>query len=522
VDLLIPGRNGHGYALARMIENVTCPKHDDGTPMGTCLAQPRSVLAMPYVGPDEVDPKEGGHSGTPWTLASAITRTVDRYVQEATQDPKDGPQHLVLNLSMGWEPRWGGAYTASPDELDGPLRAVHDALVHARCHGALVLAAAGNVPGGPEKATGAMYPAAWEIKAAPSPAECVAFEGGIGTMLDLPYRPFPDYGYRPLVHAVGGVDGADTPLRRTRSESMPRIVAPAAMAAGLVPKGTRVGHPGGGHRVTTAPESTRVLTGTSVSTALVSSAATTLWAFRPELSTSDLMEVLWKTGADLNQPPKLPMKTHTCLGGGACTSTPHRLSICNALEAVCSSGVSRCPVYVAACQSVAPYGGKASMPGSAAMAAFEAACQPWLKIDGSTCVETFETPDVELFGTQVGPRLTPQPGDHFCSACFMQFDPRADMANITISIDPRTTADLGAAAVHLYSGRSTSAMRVDLSEQLPATLVPGETYRIRNVPVRVSSNLSAAEISFQLLSDPAARSTRMPQSVTESIPHAIY
>jgi Subtilase family len=522
---LISGRNGHGYALARLMENVMCPREPDGSSTGACLSQPEAVLAMPRVGPDEVDQKEGGHSGTPWELAAAITRTVDDFIERASQDAKSPPQRLVINLSLGWEPRWGGAFTSSPDELEGPVRAVYDALVHARCHGALAIAAAGNAPGGPETVDGAMFPARWETKLAPSATQCVAFEGGLGTMWSLPVRPFPDVGYRPLVHAVGGVDGADNVLRNARPKAMPRLAAPAALAAGVVPKGTVVGHPGGGSRVTNTAESTRVLTGTSVGAALASSAAATIWAYRPELTTSQVMQILADSGAELHQPPKHGLQTATCLGGGVCATAPRRLSICKAFEKACAGGSTRCPSVLPACSTTSPYAGEVSMPGPDALSSLEAACMPVLKVDGSSCDEVTESPDTQWFGTQVGPRLAPQPGDHHCPACFAVLDPRASTMNVLISIDPSTRAELSSPALLAYAERADAPVRIDLSSALRSTLVPGTNYRITHVPLRMPSasiaRISSTRVSFRVLSDPAAGITRTPQSVTEEIPFYI-
>ena len=78
----------------------------------------------------------------PWLTswrAAGIVEAVERW---RTADYGSNPTpHLVLNLSAGWEPSYFGG--------DGPdmpvrVRAVKTALEYASCHGALIVAAAGN------------------------------------------------------------------------------------------------------------------------------------------------------------------------------------------------------------------------------------------------------------------------------------------------------------------------------------------------------------------------------------------
>ncbi|HSP78869.1 MAG TPA: S8/S53 family peptidase, partial [Myxococcaceae bacterium] len=278
-------RLGHGHAIGRIIRELGCP---EGSP--ACVAQVANHLALPLVTPTVWDTENGGYFGLQTHLARAIHSSVSewRSYNENLETGASPQPRLVVNLSLAWDGRYGGAYNVLGD-LPAPVRAVHAAITHAVCRGALVVAAAGNDPGGPDPVIGPMFPAGWETKAAPTPSDCEDLEGkGYRDEELYPSFPPPGWsGYRPLVYAVGGVRGDDRPLASTRPGGRPRTAAPGAHAVAEDANGNAV--------------PTDVLTGTSASTAVVSGIAATVWGYRPELSGPEVMGLIRRASVDLGQ-----------------------------------------------------------------------------------------------------------------------------------------------------------------------------------------------------------------------------
>jgi hypothetical protein len=326
---LIPHHSMHGNALVNMGDELLC------NDSGDCAATPGSRLALGYICPLDIDVKKsncrdpvmGGFIGTLGDLARAI-----RLETRAWIDPGASGRRLVLNLSVAWHPRFGGLQTNISD-MEAPVRAVYAAIADAQCRGALTIAAAGNTTGGPESQNGPMLPAAWEQRPALTQPDC---QGRLGA---APPNIFPPPGDddRPFVHAVGGIDGHDLPLGNARTNSEPMFVAFGDHAnvqdeslPNLVPTAT--------------------LTGSSVSTMVVSAAAAWTWFFAndqisPVLKPYEIMDILYDTGV------KLPREADFCLGGTSaqpCPLNPRpqvtEVQICSAINSI--AGPPTCPTVV--------------------------------------------------------------------------------------------------------------------------------------------------------------------------------
>jgi len=250
----------HGYTLAHLAQELVCPSPD------RCVAQVATRRVFNY---DDFDParplhvlpmavdgrNRGGRVGAISDLAPAIVNEVARW--RASGDP----EHLVLNLSLGWDGEGLDLDARSVEELDFPVRAVYQALRFAAQRGALVIAAAGNRRGGPSESDWPLLPAAWEAR-----------------------RPsWLRWGFQgKLVYAVGGVDWQGLPLPNSRVGGRPRLVAY------------------GDHAVAAAGgELTPIYTGSSVSTAVVSSIAAAVWHLRPELRPAQVMRLVGCSGERL-------------------------------------------------------------------------------------------------------------------------------------------------------------------------------------------------------------------------------
>ncbi|RMH16796.1 MAG: hypothetical protein D6696_17350, partial [Acidobacteria bacterium] len=151
---LITACSPHGYSLIHMARALLC----DGP--GPCLATITSRLALAYKDfdrdlrlADHRDEVNGGFVGLIGELAEAIGREV-RAAQR-----NDPGSRLVLNVSAGWDPAFGGL-EARVDDMPLAVQAVYRALEEASCQGAVVIAAAGNKSCGPQAPCGPLLPAA--------------------------------------------------------------------------------------------------------------------------------------------------------------------------------------------------------------------------------------------------------------------------------------------------------------------------------------------------------------------------
>jgi hypothetical protein len=315
----------HGRTVGRAIRELSCPAEFAGTlispspliaepllagpivnpvvgPSSPCVGQVSNFPALVQLTPTTTDTTLGGYFGTESELAGAIARAVDSWLGEpaATRPP-----HLVVNLSVGWDSGqgYGGEYVDVPSTLPPAARAVQAAITHAVCHGALVVAAAGNQssPG----SSGPMFPAAWESHAGPTTRDCTVFEGAA----TLPADP-ATVTYRPLVHAVGGLDAADAPLSNTRPLGRPRL---AAYGEDVVTVDPRAVH-------------TDMLSGTSMAAANVSGIASAVWGYLPAATANQVMQLVYDSSVTL-------ANDTADFGVGTARETIHRAALCDSVKA---------------------------------------------------------------------------------------------------------------------------------------------------------------------------------------------
>lgn len=277
----LPSRGStlHGFTMGTVARENSCIHRTDGSTDCPVFIASHRALTL-----------NNGNLGYPSEVARAIIRAVDGWI--AGVEP-----HMIVNLSIGWHARFSA--------MHGPTMrltalAVWHAVQLARCEGALIVAAAGN-RSSTEEDGGPMFPAGWEQE-----SELVC-GGGIG--------------YQPLVHAAGGVDGADHPLAVARDGGTPRIVAASAFVAveGI--------NPSSGD-----PQTTTFLSGTSLAAAGVSGAAALIWSRNPGLTGHEVMETLYQHGE--------PLGVDSDFAGQNLVFEQHRLDICAA--AACD-GLS-CPL----------------------------------------------------------------------------------------------------------------------------------------------------------------------------------
>lgn len=293
-----PGSNLHGFTLARFAREVGCPGGS-----APCVLHVHHELALPWrKGPGGwAQPARGGDFGYQTDVAQAILRALDAW-RLAGRGP------LVLNLSLGWLPRFGGGSPHVPTDRVS-ARAVHAILSRSLCEGALVFAATGNDSGGSTDRDGPLLPAAWSASGPPRVEDCAALGAGQVSAAELG-----------RLVAVGGVDGRDRSLGISRPDSTPRLVAPSAAATATTA--------GGGP----AP---LVLSGTSVGTLVAATAAAVARGYVPDLAPGQVIEALYASASSTGR-----WTDPAFCSGGVCEEV-RRVSMCGALQSACrtSTGV---------------------------------------------------------------------------------------------------------------------------------------------------------------------------------------
>lgn len=303
----------HGLAVHGVARAVACQLNP-----GACLAE--------FVRIQGLEPSGDGAVAFAYQATGLV-----QAIEAATppwQNAKPVPDHarprVVLNLSIGWDEAFTWRDGSAPGDRRerASAKAVRLALRDAACAGVLVFAAAGNPAGGRAASAGPVYPAAWEGAAGPTSkqcgclrycktrAECAACEADAGA----------DTG-EPLVYAVGALDDADHELMGARAAGMPRLAAPGYLIAAPLPDSTTF--------AITPADALRlpVMTGTSMSTAIVSAIAAAVWRANPKLAPRDVVAIL----RDTSEP--LEIEADFCQRGLSPCGATGRVSFCRAVTA---------------------------------------------------------------------------------------------------------------------------------------------------------------------------------------------
>ncbi len=290
------GYSNHGHAMSNIVRALVCD------PAGDCIADVATELAFDMrfdaSGVIERNTTEGGDFASMSQLAQAIWEGTRNWEDSTTSGG------LILNLSLGWLPAYGGD-DANPLTWQAAPRAVYAAIYDARCRDALVVAAAGNDTGGPSHRTGGMLPAGWNGHTVTS-AECTTRIGSTTTAS----------AGDPLVTPAGGTNHSGDDLSNARKLGRPGILAYGDHAT--VP--SNLG-------------STPTLTGTSVSAAVLSSAAAAVWAARPNWTSEQVIAEVRNSGTI-----GLPISADFCSSGPTGCGNARKISVCAALASACSPG----------------------------------------------------------------------------------------------------------------------------------------------------------------------------------------
>jgi len=292
-----PDASGHGFAVSRVIAQLACANPDSPE----CANQIKPYVALPLVrrGNAWVRGQDGGHVGYFHQLYDAFASALKERSRE---------QHLIINMSIGWDPS-----SAGPD--DWQRRQMRALLQRASCEGALVITASGN---GNALTRGPLLPAVFEKEGAVDPARCR--ELGLSAGDPAPNRKSAVY--RPLIHAVGGVDFFDERLATIRTGAQTRL-STYGIEVAVPARPSPIGF--------TMPRSSP-----SVSAAAISGMAAVIWGLRPELDASQVMAAIYE-GATQVEGVNRGSHTEVCLdtANDRCRTWPvKRANLCGALNAV--------------------------------------------------------------------------------------------------------------------------------------------------------------------------------------------
>ncbi len=457
-----PGNSPHGYSMAHLARALACaqgakadPKEE---PNHSCAARITTQLALPMVSFDPQDAAQsltdtvsGGFFGSFSDLALAIRR-------ELASWKKSGEQHLVLNLSLAWDGRFGGLENRVC-AMPVPVQAAYRALESAANQGALIVAATGNRKGGPEPEKGPLLPAAWEyLTPNPDPQAC-SKGAASGDRVN------------PILYAAAGVGSDGSPLANARLLATPPRVAYADHA---VAQGALNYSP------------TATYTGTSVATSVISTVAAVIWHYRPDLSVSALMETLEQSG------DKLDRLVEVYAGQGTPPQV-RRISLCPALIMACEGG-QLCSTALPACDPWNPNPPNltsaldefvaqdqrdvaaltASMTVAPPCRAQDFHYDPSQGVPGNPC------PGDQFFGIQADAWLHPQPENIPCPNCTIRR--RApDAYELSIKIEETWTGGTLTDPT-LDIGSTSFALRGDLR--------PGDSVAVRQIPATVMQGAS--------------------------------
>lgn len=296
------GTNRHGDSLEALISELEVSTYcNKNTSVRPEIAMPRrrnlSTNTEELVGTggdygNIDDLVRAADNVSTWRLNEIATKKMNM------NSPMD--EKLVVNLSLGLvlsgKPLDQKACDSSVNGCAVGDLSVLQAMRLLSCHGALIIASAGNSTGGPMPSTGLLAPGAFQDFKEPNDDECRALMGidmstgenrydqlaldyavvTSGHPLRPPYIPTDPLGTAHLLHAVGALDHHFDPILLTRPQGCPHF---AALGLGWMDDNGMSNEP--------------MLTGTSVSAAVVSAfAARAIAKAGPNASTQHPLNTL--------------------------------------------------------------------------------------------------------------------------------------------------------------------------------------------------------------------------------------
>ena len=437
----------HGYGLARLIEELTCPS---GVPGPDCLVQTRASRALAVTmnlrQPQNLQPSRVGTHGYLSDLAAAVYRGLRE--RDTISSAPTG--YHILNVSVGWSPsaELGGAIGDVNLGERVPAGAVNEIFQYAGCRGVLALAAAGNdLAGNGSVDREPIFPAAWTTFSTLDSVGCDAEFDWLGAQHA-----------RPLVQAVGAVVEGGQRMALTRADAEPAFTAYGLHAVGGLEHGPN-GHTAG-------------ITGTSVSTAVVSAAAAATWAVRPSLNPAAVLDEVYASGIAQNR--------WAPLNDGQRTEV-RKISVCGATEAACRHSGACAGAY-----GCAPSGPPAFDPAMISLPVVSGSPLPCRPPDapgsGPVC-------GAGLTGLDQVPHTVPQPIEPICTVCTGRRNNVSRLVDVNLEME--SSSSFKPQWLHLNDGTTTYAFAID--HYFTGTLASNtvHTARITGLPVSSTGPFTA-------------------------------
>ncbi|MEL7450135.1 MAG: S8 family serine peptidase, partial [Pseudomonadota bacterium] len=443
----LPRTSQHGYTLMSLARDMLCEAN------GTCGVEVVSQLGLPLVRCGSVtgfcrNEANGGYAGTMGDLAMAIRSQVEDW-------GTGNVDNLVINLSLGWDSRFGGETPVSNSRV--AAQAVYAALQDAACRGAIVIAATGNRVSGPDSNLGPLLPGGWETEAAPNTTQCQSI---VSRQSEIRR---PGGLYRPLVYAAGAVR-TDNSKAETRTEGESRLVAYGDHAVAQVDG-------------VTPPAPSQIYTGSSVSAAVVSAAAAAAWHFSPAVGPAQVMTSVYDSSTGVGRTAEF------CLGGGACSFDVRRVNVCQAIDKICGDfGGALCSPLT--CE--APGDVLRGLPEDDIDALFAGAptfdvstltkvtaldvCRPGLEIHTLPGTNLQDPcPQRQYYAVQATPWTDGQPEGQFCPNCLDRFH---SPGKLFLEVDPAMEGTLS----------RVTLLCADKTYRIPGQLVAGDKRVLTEIP----------------------------------------
>ena len=289
----VPGRSAHGLHMIELAKPIVCPPDSTG-----CTVDIVPSLGLPRIANGAADWDNGGHYADASDVGLGILAAVSRW-QAAPSS------RLVINLSVGIDLE---IFAPNGAGIEASRNILRDAIAYARCYGTVVAAAGNDVDMGTQ---GALYPALLEADMMPSAAECTGF--GVQQV-----PPVGATQYRPLVHAIGGLNDSIGAAPNTRTGSIPPLVAPATSTTYLTGNPNEPFGP--------------VTTGTSNASIVAAASAALMLSFDPQLGRAGVMQHLHDEGGGTI------LSADLYYSGVSQVPPVRRLMLCDALDALCGGG----------------------------------------------------------------------------------------------------------------------------------------------------------------------------------------
>lgn len=491
------GASPHGQAISNLIADIVCRSNTTTVDSADCAAaiETKSI--------------SNGVVGSSFDLVYAITHTATNFVE--TRNWLN--DHMIINLSLALAPvkpisiaipetkipGMNGASVPGSTIVVDPFwyRTLTEALTYARCHGALLIASAGNRPFGEDDALqdGARYPARLMERADLT----VTYEGckalycddlNNASLCKVQKRDFPmNNAPAPLLYAVSAVDASGKPLATNSTHSVTSIMAYGDHAVAKI----RQPKPKDPDRVW-AP----VITGTSASAAVATAAAALVWQHRHTWGPDDVMAKLRSTGLPMTDGGQAVL-ADSCPASeknsaGKCPQA-RIISACDAVASACRSGGGPCPADVSEFGCAArSFGRPAKISGLSTDSELKIAdleCstkQPWVWGNWSSWRQCKHSDDGALtegpqftgvtpssnpaafFGVGATATFNPQPGPPSCAICPMSLSRGEAVINVERICGDEFVRDV---SITTNSGGFSTIQTVSLTPGMTTTVKTG-------------------------------------------------